>query len=138
MSSRVRQLKLKHMKSKKFANITAWTLAALACTGCTITKAKLTGTEGATFSGYYRMTSHTNVVNLDGPQGKLPTGWFEGSIGIFSFHRLQECEFLKTDTNTSLVLTLKTHGFKGAVAAPPGASGVRVVRDGKKYIAETL
>ncbi len=126
------------MKPKTFANITAWALAVLACTGCTITKAKLTGTEGATFSGYYRMTCTTNVVNLDGPQGKLPTGWFECCMGIFFFDRLQECEFLKTDTNTLLVLTLKTHGFKGAVSSPPGTSGVRVVRDGKKYIAETL
>jgi len=126
------------MKRKAIQSITGLELAVVVCGGCTVTKAKLTGTQGATVTGYYRFTTHTNTVNVDGPQGKLPTDWFESSLGLFGRDQLQECSFRKTDTKTSLLLTLKTHGFKGSVAAPPGTSGVRVVRDGKHYVAETF
>lgn len=131
-------MKLEKLRLKAVLSITGMVLAVVVFAGCTVTKAKLTGTQGATVTGYYWFTTHTNTVDVNGPQGKLPTDWFEASLGLFRHDQLQECSFRKTDTNTSLLLTLKTHGFNGSVAAPPGTSGVRVVRDGKHYVAETF
>jgi hypothetical protein len=102
--------------------------------GCAYTSNKLTGTKGAAFTGFYKMASEKD----SSPEsGTLPQSWWQICFSS-RFDRLVECEYRKADTNTTLVLTVKTHGFKGVVAAPPGTTGVRVVRDGDKYKTETF
>ena len=103
--------------------------------GCAYTSKKLTGTKGAAFTGFYQMASEKNSTP---ESGTLPLSWWSSSFSVGEADRLVECEYRKADTNTTLVLTVKTHGFKGVVAAPPGTTGVRVVRDGDKYKSETF
>ncbi|HEV2246162.1 MAG TPA: hypothetical protein VGW37_05870 [Terriglobia bacterium] len=127
------------MRTERLATFAACFVVVLVCTGCSVTNFDLTGTKGAKFKGQVSY-SWTGTAPWD---GKLPEDVWEGQgLGIgwvtVGFNRLQECEFLKVDTNTLLVLRLKTHGFKGSVTAPPGTAGVRVVRVGKRMVAETL
>lgn len=121
------------MKTKRNLQTAVCFAAVLACTGCTITYFDLTGTKGAKFRGEVSQSYGTSPW-----VGNLPADNWQASLGIIGFNRLQSCEFLKDDTNAVLVLRLKTHGFKGSIAAPPGTAGVRVVRVGKNLKAETL
>jgi len=109
-------------------------IVGLFATGCTITKVKLTGTEGAAYKGHYRVSSGGRQVH----SGALPGGWLVYALGVGSWMRLEECEYHKADTNASLVLNYRTHGSKGVVTAPPGTEGVRVVREAKTYQTETF
>ena|SRR5215831_7594679 len=126
------------MKTNTVKGILISTLAILAGSGCTFTKIKLTGTEGATFSGYYRMTDDDEKAATIRVGGKLPRAWSQADLCFFAFVRLEECEFRKADTNTSLVVSLKTHGFRGDIAAPAGVTGIRFKHDGKNCKTETF
>jgi hypothetical protein len=103
-------------------------------TGCTITKCKLTGTPGASYQGYVQMTTGYPQTNY----AKLPDSWSAASLAFGGLDRLEKCEYHKVNTNDSLVVNLRTHGFKGIAEAPPGTEGVRIVREGKGYKAETF
>jgi len=129
--------KTKTVKIMKRIGISAAIMVLLVavCCGCAYTSNKLTGTKGAAFAGFYQMASEKNPSP---ESGTLPQSWWQSSFSVGEFNRLVECEYRKADTNTTLVLTVKTHGFKGVVAAPPGTTGVRVVRDGDKYKTETF
>lgn len=119
------------MKAKAATEWAVCCLVLVVCTGCTVTSFELTGTKGAEFRGEY-----TDAGGRCPWNGKLPDSNWQASLGIIGFNRLQRCDFRKEDTNALLVLRLKTHGFKGSIAAPPGTKGVRVTRDGKKMAAE--
>ena len=102
--------------------------------GCTVTKCKLTGTQGASYEGYYQMTTGYPVTN----SAKLPDRWYNASLAFGGLDRLEKCEYRKSSTNDLLEVNLRTHGFKGIVIAPPGTEGLRIVREGKIYKAEVF
>jgi len=103
--------------------------------GCTVTKCKLTGSPGAAYKGYHRMNDQKD---RESDSGKLPDFWFEVGCSVGFWRRLEECEYQKFNTNDCLMLKVRTHGFKGTIAAPPGTEGVRVSREGKAYRMETF
>jgi hypothetical protein len=132
--------KTKTVKIMKRIGISAAIMVLLVavCCGCAYTSNKLTGTKGASYSGFYRMAD-MKPTERQPESGTLPDSWWQSTL-YFGGPKpvLEECEYRKTDTNATLVLTVKTHGFKGVIAAPPGTTAVRVVHDGDKYKTETF
>jgi hypothetical protein len=127
------------MRTKTSASLVASLLALLTWSGCSSTSFEITGTKGAGFHGEYLDADGKHPIPIaSDPPIKIPTWWSETEFRIIGPNGLQRCEIRKDDTNALLVLTLKTHGFKGSVASPPGTTGVKVVRDGKRLTAETL
>ena len=101
--------------------------------GCTVTKCNLTGTQGGAVTGHVRMTSGSAENS-----GTLPYTWSMSTLWMGEWNRIEECEYRKGNTNDLLLINVRTHGFKGEVSAPPGTTGVRVVRDGSTYRKETF
>jgi hypothetical protein len=104
-------------------------------TGCTITRCNITGTEGAAYRGYHWMCGDKNSQS---ESGQLPNSWFETALCLGYWEKLDECEYRKVNTNDCLILKVRTHGFKGTFTAPAGTEGLRVVREGSQYKAETF
>src|SRR5690349_21395510 len=77
--------------------------------GCTVAKCKLTGTKGASYEGYYQMTTGCPMTN----SAKLPDSWCNASLGFGGLDRLEKCEYRKSNTNDLLEVNLRTHGFRG-------------------------
>lgn len=104
--------------------------------GCTVTKLRLTGTTGTYYSGYYMMELDREQTKVT--QRKLPDVYRDFALSVSRKVRLKECEFRKEDTNAVLQLQVRTPGFRGIVISPPGTDGVRVSREGKKYVAQAF
>ena len=96
--------------------------------GCSITRLKLTGTDGTRWSGY--CLTDSDRVPMRWAERRLPGWYMESGMALGTSSRLKECEFRKHDTNGLLRLDVRTRGYRGVVSAPPGTTGVRVKREG--------
>jgi hypothetical protein len=112
----------------------AGSIAILLLTGCTHTSLKTTGTQGLEYHVQYRLADGQEPTSLPGkiPGKSLIWGFGFGSV------RLEECEYLKADTNGLLAVEIRTHRFRGTATSPPGTLGVRVTRNGQSYHVETF